>query len=181
MSPQTQIIAALVAFITAMSGALMWGEHRYNQGEEANKKIYQQALDRQKIRAAATLAAETAKAADREAELQDLKNQQELKDATYQKTTADLSDRLRRAAGAAGRLRDPHAPGCGAGGSGATSQAASAATGGAADPAEAGGLLSVPLTDLLAETLREADDINVAYASCRADAYTVRAKPPENQ
>ena len=178
MTFQTQIIAALVAFIAAVGAALAWGEHRYDQGEEANKKIYQAALDRQKIRAAATLASETSKVADREAELQEIKNQQDQKDATHKTAIADLSDRLRRAAGPTGRLRDPHAtPGCGGGSSGPAGEAATATAGGSADPAETGGLLSVPLTDLLAEVLRESDDINAAYASCRADAYTLRADP----
>ena len=179
MTLQLRIIAALVAFITVLAAGALWGEHRADQAEEATAARYKAAIVELKLAASDKLAKEKDKVAEREAALQDAKELQESKDATYQKTTADLSDRLRRAAGPAGRLRDPHAPGCGAGGSGATGQAASAAIGGAADPAEAGGLLSVPLTDLLAETLREADDINVAYASCRTDAYTVRAVQPK--
>lgn len=179
MSLQTQIIAALVAFITVVAAGALWGEHRADQAEEATATRYKAAIVELKLAASAKLAKEKDKVAEREAALQEAKDQQELKDATYQKTTADLSDRLRRAAGPAGRLRDPHAPGCGASSGGATSQAAAATAGGAADPAEAGGLLSVPLTDLLAEVLRESDEINIAYASCRADAYTVRTEQPK--
>lgn len=175
MTLQLRIIAALVALITLVAAGGLWGEHRADQAEEATAARYKAAIVELKLAASAKLAAAKDKVTQREAALQEAKDQQELKDATYQKTTADLSDRLRRAAGAAGRLRDPHTPGCGASSGGAAAQAATAPAGGAADPAEAGGLLSVPLTDLLTEVLRESDAINVAYASCRADAYTVRS------
>ena len=127
-----------------------------------------------KAQAAATLASETAKTRHAEQALQAIKNTQELQDAAHQNTVADLSDRLRRLAGPAGRLRDPHAAGCGGGSGGAPGAAATTPGDRAADPAQTGGLLSVPLTELLGRIVREADTINVAYASCRADAYAVR-------
>lgn len=130
-----------------------------------------------KVEAAATLASETAKARTAEQALQAIKNTQELHDADHQKTVADLSDRLRRLADPAGRLRDPHAAGCGGGSSSAPGTAATAPGDRADDAAQTGGLLSVPLTDLLAKALRESDEINVAYASCRTDAYAVRGQP----
>lgn len=129
-----------------------------------------------KVVAAATLASETAKTRSAEQALQDLKNTQELHDATHQKTVADLSSRLRSLAGSAGRLRDQHATGCGAGSSNAPAAAATATGDRADDAAQAGGLLSVPLTELLGRIVREADTINIAYASCRADAYAVRGQ-----
>ena len=105
------------------------------------------------------------------------KNTQELKDATHRKTIDSLSDRLRTLA-VNQRLRDPHAaqaPGCGAGHSSPAGDAATAPGGRAADPAQACGILSAELAEVLQRLTREADDINLAYASCRADAYTVRA------
>lgn len=127
-----------------------------------------------KTEAAATLVSETAKTRTAEQALQDMKNTQELHDADHQKTVADLSDRLRRLAGPAGRLRDPHAAGCG-GSSGSAPGAAAPATGDRADDAaQTGGLLSESLSGLLSRLQREADTINIAYASCRADTYAVR-------
>ena len=178
MTLQLRIIIALVGFIALAGGLSLWSQYHYDQGVEDTRKVYKAALDRQKITAAQLLATETAKAHDREAELQDAKNEQELKDANHQRKITDLADRLRAATGPAGRLRDPNAvAGCGAGSSSATGQAATAPRDSAADPAQAGGLLSVPLTELLTATLREADEVNAAYASCRADALSLRTAP----
>lgn len=127
-----------------------------------------------KAQAAATLASETAKTRSAEQALQAIKNTQELQDAAHQNTVADLSDRLRRLAGPAGRLRDPYAVGCGGGSGGAPGAAATTPGDRAADTTEAGGLLSAGLSGLLQRLQREADTINIAYASCRADAYAVR-------
>jgi hypothetical protein len=136
------------------------------------------ALQAQKREAAAVLATETAKTRAAEQALRDFKTNQDIQDAKAQSTVADLSRRLRQLADQSGRLRDPHAPGCGAGSGSAPSEAAPAASGGAEHPAEAGGLLSEQLTQFLFEQAASADDINVAYISCRADAYTVRGAPP---
>ena len=127
-----------------------------------------------KAQAAATLASETAKTRSAEQALQAIKNTQELEDAAHQNTVADLSGRLLRLAGPAGRLRDPHAAGCGGGSGGAPGAAATTPGDRADNSPEASGLLSVPLTDLLAKALRESDEINAAYTSCRADTYAVR-------
>ena len=155
--------------------ALVFGE-RYIEGRGADRQlaIDTVAINKQKAEAAATLASETDKVHAAERALQDFKNDQELQDADHKKTVTDLSDRLRRIAGAAGRLRDPNAAGCGQGSGGATNQTATTAGGGPADPAQAGGLLSAELSGLLAQLTKEADDINIAYTSCRADAYAVR-------
>ena len=135
------------------------------------------AINKQKAQAADQLAAEIQKTRTAEKALQTLKNDQELKDATHQKTVASLSDRLRTLSDPSGRLRDPHARGCGPSGSGTPSETAPALSDRPADPAEADGLLSADLSGLLRQLTREADDINVAYASCRADAYAVRGNP----
>lgn len=174
---QIRIIAALLAVIALAAAVLAYGRQQYTAGVERTAEHYQGAIDRQKAQAAATLADETEKTRLLERALLVATRQQEQKDATHQKTVADLADRLHAAAGPLGRLRDPNAPraGCWPGGGGTQGAIAAPADAGAANAADAHGLLSVQLSDLLARLLREADDINAAYASCRADAYAVRA------
>lgn len=111
-------------------------------------------------------------AKDLQGKLDAAKNTQELKDVDHEKTVAALSAELRRSAGAAARLRDPHAAACPAG------AVAIAPGAGPDDGAQAGGLLSAELTELLQRLTREADDINNAYASCRADSISVRVLQP---
>lgn len=106
-----------------------------------------------------------------------LKDQQEVKDAQAKQFNADMEKRLRAVAAAnGGRLRDPAADagGRGRGGGGAETGAASTPGCGGNDATETKGLLSKPLTELLLTLTSEADAINTAYASCRADAYHVR-------
>lgn len=162
--------------VLALLAALFYGE-QYIEGRGYDRAKAEDAtqIERNKRQAADQLATETKRAGDAEAALQAMKNTQDLKDAENEKTVADLSDRLHRAAGPAGRLRDPHATGCGAGGGSAPGKAPTAPGEGPKDRAEAGGLLSAELTGLLQRLTREADEINTAYASCRTDAYTVRA------
>lgn len=133
------------------------------------------AIEKIKGDAALELAAETGKTLDLQTKLQDLKNTQEIRDAQNRKAVAALSDRLRAAGGPTLRLRDPfQIGGCGGGGGSPAPQGASSAVGSGDNPAEAGGLLSAQLTGLLGRLTREADDINVAYISCRADAQSLR-------
>jgi hypothetical protein len=163
----TKLILALTTFIVVMCGVLVFGQHRYSQGEAAATERALTAISMLKAEASKALAAETAKTRQAEQALNDFKNSQELKDAQSVKTIADLADRLRRSAGAVGRLRDPNAAGCGAGRGGPASDAAAAAPAGPADGAEVGGLLSAELSGLLQQLTVEADQINAAYASCR--------------
>jgi hypothetical protein len=167
------------AIVLGLVLAVLFGIRQIDQrGYDRAKAEDQAATNQLKAEAAATLASETERVRERERAMQTLLSNQNLKDATHAKTVADLSDRIRVAGGPAGRLRDPHAPGCGRGSGSAPADPATSADGGTADGAEAGGLLSVPLTELLAKALRESDAINVAYASCRADSFKVRAPQP---
>ena len=167
-------IAAVVALLVVLFFGEQYIERR---GYDRAKAEDTASINQQKAEAAATLANEIQKTRTVEQALQTFKNDQELKDATHQKTVASLSDRLRALADTSGRLRDPNADRCGSGG-GATQGEPPAAPGDRpGDPAEAGGLLSAQLSGLLQRLGREADDINVAYASCRADAYAVRGQP----
>lgn len=164
-------IAAVVALLVVLFVGEQYIERR---GYDRAMSEAQAQIEGSKRAAADRLALEIQKTRQAEQALQAFKNTQELNDANHQKAVADMSRRLRDLAGPSGRLRDPHAARCGAGGSGTPGAVAATPGDRAADPAEAGGLLSVPLSDLLSETLQESDDINNAYASCRADAYTVR-------
>ena len=166
------------ALVLALLAALFFGEQYIEgRGYDRAKTEDQAATNALKAQAAATLAAETTKTRSAEQALQKQTDSQNRKDHAHEKTVTDLSDRLRLSAGQLGRLRDPQAAGCGGGGGSTTGDPASGAGAGAADPAQAGGLLSAGLTGLLQRLTLEADTINTAYASCRADAYTVRAPP----
>lgn len=165
----------LIAAAGALSlGYVAWVDHQQDIGEARATERFTEATARQKAEAARVLAVEVAKVAAAQAALQEFKNQQEIKDAGNQKTVVALSARLRDLAGPAGRLRDPHASGCRRGGGDAPTAAAPAPGDRADDATEAGGLLSEQLTGLLQARFREADEINTAYISCRADAYSVR-------
>ena len=168
-------LAAAVVLAAVASGLWALEAHVEQRGYDRAESIYKAAISAKKAEAAATLASETAKTRAIEASLQELKNHQEIEDASHKKIEADLSVRLRTLAGPAARLRDPNQTGCGGGGGGATSQAATGAGDSANDPAQAGRLLSTQLSGLLQRLQFEADTINDAYASCRADSYGVRA------
>ena len=168
-----------VAILLGLLLALMLGVRVIDQkGYDRAKAEATAALKEQQRQAERELASETAKTRAAEQALRDFKTNQDIQDAKAQTTVADLSRRLRQRAGKSGRLRDPNAHGCGCSSSGPSGEAATAPGSGAADPAEAGGLLSAELTGLLQRLTTEADEINVAYASCRADAYQVRALQP---
>ena len=167
----------VLAVAALLGGLYMLGRHIEQRGYDRAEADYTAAIERLHADAAAQLAEEVNKTRAAEQALNEAKNNQELKDATHTQTIASLSDRLRRAAGPAGWLRDPNATPCGRSGGDPEVVPAATASVGAADPAEAGGLLSAELAGLLQQLTREADDINAAYASCRADAYTVRSTP----
>jgi hypothetical protein len=149
----------------------------YERGAASARQACTSATDALKRTAATTLATEQAKTRALELGLQIFTDTQNAKDYQNAKTVTALSDRLRRTADSAGRLRDPNAPGCGGSGGGAAPAAASAAADRAADPAVPGGLLSAELSGLLRERLEQADRINDAYASCRAVAIRLTAVP----
>ncbi len=177
MSIQLKIIAFLVSVLALGAAFLGFGHYQYLKGVRVTKATYEAAIEKKKAEAATLLATETAKTRTAEQALQAFTDSQNLKDANHEKTITDLSTRLRVLAGPAGRLRDPHATGCGGGGDSAQGAVASAPGDRPADGAEAGGLLSAELSGLLQRLQLEADTINVAYASCRADALAVRAPP----
>jgi hypothetical protein len=168
-----------VGLILAVLVILFTGEQYIEgRGYDRAKAEATAALEAQKREAGEVLATETAKTRAAEESLRTFKLIQDNKDAQAQNTIAALSGRVRQLAGPAGRLRDPNAQGCGGSGSGTQSEAATLAPDRPGDGAEAGGLLSTELTGLLQRLAIEADAINTAYASCRADTLQVRALQP---
>lgn len=163
------------AAVLALSVLTNCATHARLESAQTTIKTYQRDLKDQKEEAAATLAAKVAEKEAVEKALAAFKAEQELKDAANKTMVKSLADRLLAAGNAAGRLRDPNATGCGPSGGGAKDATPTAAAGGPGNPAETGGLLSVQLSELLRQRLREADDINVAYAACRADTLNLRA------
>ena len=158
------LAAALVA------GYHAWANHLQAIGEQRTTLRYEAALAQQKADAAALLATETAKVREAERRARELLIKQEKRDAKNRKTVAGLEGRLAALAGPDGRLRDPNAqPGCGGSGAGPEGAPPAGAADRPGDGAQAGGLLSAELSGLLRARLIEADAINLAYTSCRAD------------
>jgi hypothetical protein len=127
--------------------------------------------------AAAKLKALQDEVADWQAKFNDARRAQEIKDGNAQAANDKAARDLRAAAARnAGRLRDPNSeePRCGGGGGSAQAGSGGSAGTGTGNATEGGGLFSERASELLQRLTQEADDINRAYASCRADAYQVR-------
>lgn len=165
-------LAALLA--GACWAAYNWAHAR---GATAANQACTTATDALKRAAATALATEQAKTRALERGLQAFTDAQNTKDHQNAQTVTALADRLRRTADSAGRLRDPNAPGCGGRSDSPAPTNASAASAGATDATLPGGLLSAELSGLLFERLQQADQINAAYASCRAVAVKLTTAP----
>lgn len=165
--------AGVLVGAALFGGYLAWASHQQGIGDARATAAYNARIEAQKKGAAATLAKETAKVVATERALQDFKNRQEVKDAGNKKTVDNLTARLRDLAGHSGRLRDPNA-GRGGGSSGADGTAPAAPGDSADNGTEAAGILSTELTEFLQRLTLEADEINTAYISCRADAEAMR-------
>jgi hypothetical protein len=167
-------LCALV--LLALAGLVIWyGEWRADARGAQVTARYEQAISKQKIDAATRLAEETARVRRLETELSAAHGRIEEDTREREAIARSYEGRLAAlAAGAGGRLRDPHAAGCGGGGGGPAPGAAAAAGDREGHAAEAGGLLSGPLTDLLRRLAREGQEQADAYAACRADALSLR-------
>jgi hypothetical protein len=171
MNIQFKLIAGLLSVAALIAAMLLYGHRQYVLGVSHTTDKYEAALQKQKAEASELLSSETAKVLSITQALQIATQKQELQDARNKTTIDNLADRLRTAAGPAGRLRDPNA-GCNS--SGPASEVASAAGDRADHSPQAGGLLSKQLSGLLLKLTDEADEVNNAYIACRSDAYTVR-------
>ena len=176
MTLSTKLAAALALMLAALwVGYTPWQTHQQAVGEARATATYNAAISKQKGEAATLLKAETDKAGAATTALNDFKLKQEKKDVENKSTVAALAAGLRAAAGPAGQLRDPNAvAGCGGGGGGAQGANSTRAGGGAGNGSQGAGVLSADLTGLLLQQAEIADAINIAYASCRADAFNLR-------
>lgn len=176
---QYRLAAALLLIVAvsgAVAGAAAWVVHHERDiGRAEARQAYEAAIAKQKVDAAAKLAEEQRKVLDTERALNAAQRRIEEMADERKEIAAQYEKHLSAVAAInGGRLRDPHAAGCGRGGGGAQGAASTGAAGGAAGAAQAGGLLSVPLTDLLQRIVREAGEQADAYAACRDDALSIR-------
>lgn len=158
-----------------LAGAVMTNCVSQNQLAGQKLKYAKLELDvsKQKIEAAKLLTQETTKVLDAERLLRTAQSAQNLKDASNEKTVVTLRRDLDMSL-VAGRLRDPFANGCGNSGNSPPVETPTVTANSGGNSAQTGGLLSPELTDFLLIRLEEADTINLAYISCRADAVTSR-------
>lgn len=170
--PKTTWVAAAAALGFAVIAGVQTVRLSSEKADHSQTKV---TMAENKAKASKMLADETGLVLALERKLADKTTELEKAHAEKRAVTTDYERRLRSAAGPAGRLRDPNAKGCGRGGESAASTPASGPVSGPTDPAQADGLLSAQLTGLLQRLTREADDINDAYATCRADALNLRA------
>ena len=163
-------LATLVAACHHRDGSLI------EQGKEEQRIVDQAATDKLKKEAAEALDNAIKSKALVERTLNEAKNIQEVKDAKNTRTVADLTGRLAALGSVSnGRLFDPNqTSGCRDSSGSAPNPIATASESGRSDRAEAGGLLSEPLSRLLLQITREADEVNIAYIACRQDAFSIR-------
>lgn len=167
MIPWARILIGGAIVAVAVTACMGRDKSIRQQERELVEAKYEKQLTELREAARKALDVERARTREVETRLANALQAQEKKDAFNKTQVQDLQRRLDAAvARNAGRLRDPN--GCGA--SSRTERApAPAAEHRDADRAEAGGLLSAQLTGLLRRLQREADEVNNAYASCRAD------------
>lgn len=168
-------VGGMLTIAAALWGGVAAWERHIRADERAKvSAIYEAAITKQKILASLELSTEKAKVAAAELALQNFKNQQELKDDSNKKTVSVLSARVAALVGAAGRLRDPYQTGCGCSGGSAKDQGASSNGNSAGNTPATSGLLSAELTGFLQSKMKQADVINLAYISCRAEDFQLR-------
>lgn len=144
-----------------------WRDVQRDIGAATERAVWQESVARQKAEAASLLASAQERTRLAEKAATEARATQDLKDTQNARLTSENSRLLL----AAGRLRDPNAAParCRDGGGNAASTLATGTGPSDGDGAETSGLLSVPLNDLLRTLLREADEVNDAYGSCRDD------------
>lgn len=167
-----RIFAALALAAASVWLYLHWRDVQRDVGATAERAEWQARIDAQKAEAAELLADAKMRVEKAEGVAATLRQDQDLKDAQNVQTIAGYERRL----ATAGRLRDPNASParCGSGGASPGPQSAIGASTGADDTTEAPGLLSADLSGLLRTLTREADELNNAYITSRADAAQLR-------
>jgi hypothetical protein len=143
--------------------------------QKANVTKLSSAIETQKEEAAATLRTLNASVLAQQKTIDAAHAAQEKQDASNVQVVAGLQQGLRDALDKRGsRLCNPAPAGRGSGGGGAAGQGAAGAGAGAADGTQTAGVLQPDARGLLERLMREADAVNIAYASCKADSQTVR-------
>ena len=172
----TKWLVLLVVVVGIIAGARYLESRIEQRGYDRAESIYTKKIAEQKAEATKLLGDEKDKVAGLEKAMLQSSLLQEIKDAKSAKTIAALRGQLAGLADADGRLRDPNAqePRCGGSGGSPQTQSASDPRSGPSNPAEATGLLSAELSGLLQRLTSEADELNNAYSSCRADTIQVR-------
>lgn len=164
-----RLLAAGLLLLALVADYQLWASHQQTLGAAP----YIEAIKAQKASADKVLAIETEKTKAIERALQAFRNQQEITDASEKAQVAKITRELRNATVSThGRLRDPNTDTDCAGHPPRKDSVATLAS--AEDTAKTGGLFSAGATQLLTRLTAEADGINLAYASCRADAMNLR-------
>jgi hypothetical protein len=165
-------LAALALAAATVWGYLHWRGVQREIGEAAADARWTVAIEAQKTKARAQFDAANERVRIAENTASAARSEQNRKDMENAKIIADLGLQLHDARG----LRDPYAkPGrCGSGGASLRAASAPSAAPGGTDPAETPGLLSAQFAGMLRDWVAEADAINIAYASSREDAATLR-------
>lgn len=161
MKTLLSILAALLASAILMNCATH-AKLQEQRLETANLKT--EAAQRAKVQAEA-LSAEVEKTRAIEQKLADAAIRQEKTDAKNKTIVADLGRDLDDR-----RLLDPFARGCDTAKAETTGNSAS----GEGHPTQANGLLSIEFDRFLKQLARDADDLNIAFASCRATLISDR-------
>ena len=169
-----KFFAGVALFIVLIIGYNFWVNHQRDIGRDEKTVYYEKIIQDQKVEASKILAKETAKVQATKDALQEAKNNQEVRDGKNEKTIQILNAKLRDLADANGRLRDPK--------NGRRVSGTFSANNNPPNPGdcpdngtETSGLLSAELSRLLQKLTAEADEVNLAYISCREDSIGVRA------
>jgi hypothetical protein len=173
-----RLIVATVAIGAVTTMYFSWATHQQRIGEDRATAIFNKQIEELQQKARVKLKEQNNLVLLAQKDLADFKNAQELKDATNKSTVASLNRRLRDLANAgSGRLRDPNADEICRERSDPGPDTSFAGTSNSDNDApKAGGLLSTALSELLQSVGEEADAINVAYISCRADSQALRER-----
>ena len=173
-----KIVAATVAIGAATALYFSWASHQQKIGEDRATAIYNKQIEDLQKRTRIKLIEQNNLVLSAQKDLADFKNAQELKDATNKSKVESLNRRLRDLANLeSGRLRDPNADETCRERSNPGPDTSLARTGDSNDDTpKTSGLLSTALSELLQSVGEEADAINLAYISCRADSQSLRDK-----
>jgi len=153
-----KVLIGIGLLVAAVGGYKAWEIHEQALG--ANAALTAKTVELDKLYRDADTKRQTA-----EDKLKQFLTERNIQDAKNKATITALSNKL-----ASMQLRDPNATSSG----GKQTETPSSPNGSGNNPTETSGVLSVQLTELLRKLMRESDEINNAYNSCRATLYNDR-------